>query len=393
MHRSGTAAAILLLLAGTASAQDQQLGARTKAMGGSYTAFEDDPVSIWLNPAGIATQPSSAAIAYQTYTTYPLHRKDDFGVVTFSAEAETTLVDPALLPSYVGMVLSLGSTESPWALGLCYARPYVLNYSFDQVSDPFQTTFTADSNMQESFSRFRAALAKDFRFSEPGASTWFTHLSVGIGLDAGFERWEFSGTENVTDNATSYGAGFGLLLGLYDNTEDLKFNLGLAYATGIEYSFSIDPDIFPAFDMPAQLNVGATAYLLKGLPLRITLDFQFISWSEVAVDPTFAGQPGFEDSFNYSLGLEYRVAAGAGVSLYPRLGFRHFDAPWEDKDDLPVTGNYRLVLDTKAEAFNVTTLGLGLSWTGEGGKSKTVNFALEVGGDSYNWALDYTFEL
>ena len=39
------------------SAQDQQLGARTKAMGGSYTAFEDDPVSIWLNPAGIATQP------------------------------------------------------------------------------------------------------------------------------------------------------------------------------------------------------------------------------------------------------------------------------------------------------------------------------------------------
>ncbi len=29
-----------------ALAQDQQLGARTKAMGGSYTAFEDDPVSV-----------------------------------------------------------------------------------------------------------------------------------------------------------------------------------------------------------------------------------------------------------------------------------------------------------------------------------------------------------
>ena len=53
----------LLSLAATAVAQDQQLGARTKAMGGSYTAFEDDPVSIWLNPAGIATQPSQAAPA------------------------------------------------------------------------------------------------------------------------------------------------------------------------------------------------------------------------------------------------------------------------------------------------------------------------------------------
>ena len=32
-----------LMLSSTAVAQDQQLGARTKAMGGSYTAFEDDP--------------------------------------------------------------------------------------------------------------------------------------------------------------------------------------------------------------------------------------------------------------------------------------------------------------------------------------------------------------
>ncbi len=34
-------------------AQDQQMGARTKGMGGSYTAFEDDPVSVFLNPASL----------------------------------------------------------------------------------------------------------------------------------------------------------------------------------------------------------------------------------------------------------------------------------------------------------------------------------------------------
>jgi len=44
----------LAVAASRSEAQDQQVGARTKAMGGSYTAFEDDPVSIWLNPGGKA---------------------------------------------------------------------------------------------------------------------------------------------------------------------------------------------------------------------------------------------------------------------------------------------------------------------------------------------------
>jgi len=37
-------------------------------MGGSYTAFEDDPVSIWLNPAGISTQ-----VHYIPLLHHPLH--------------------------------------------------------------------------------------------------------------------------------------------------------------------------------------------------------------------------------------------------------------------------------------------------------------------------------
>ena len=56
--------AVILFLAGAAStltAQDQQLGARTKAMGGSYTAFQDDPLLVWLNPSGIARFPDVPA--------------------------------------------------------------------------------------------------------------------------------------------------------------------------------------------------------------------------------------------------------------------------------------------------------------------------------------------
>src|SRR2546428_11246870 len=103
--------AFLLLASVGAYAQARQVGARTKAMGGSYTAFEDDPVSVWLNPAGIATQNTSGAIAYQTYTTYPLHENKApmSNTVGFSAGAETTFVDPAFIPSYLGFVFHLGA--------------------------------------------------------------------------------------------------------------------------------------------------------------------------------------------------------------------------------------------------------------------------------------------
>ena len=61
------------LVATPICAQDQQTGARAKALGGGGTAFEDDPHSIWLNPAGIATQPGGLAISFQTYPFYEPH--------------------------------------------------------------------------------------------------------------------------------------------------------------------------------------------------------------------------------------------------------------------------------------------------------------------------------
>src|SRR5262245_24620304 len=148
MFRQAPCVVVLLLAAASSAfAQDQQLGARTKAMGGSYTAFEDDPVSIWLNPAGIATQPTQGSLAYQTYVTYPLHEKlQGNGSSTFSANPEMNLVDPIILPSYLGFVFSLGKSDSPMAFGFCYARPYHLNYSFAKVSDPLTQALTAENS-------------------------------------------------------------------------------------------------------------------------------------------------------------------------------------------------------------------------------------------------------
>jgi len=380
----------------TAFAQDQQLGARTKAMGGSYTAFEDDPVSIWLNPAGIATQPTQGAIAYQTYTTYPLHEKPTgAGTTTFSAGPEMSLVEPVILPSYLGFVFSLGESESPMAFGFCYARPYQLNYSFARVTDPLTKTLTAEnsSNMDESLSRIRFAFAKDFRLRDRGEKGFFTHLSVGLGLDVGYERWKFtSSTENRNDSATAIAGGAGVLLGLYDNADTLRVNFGLAYQTFVRWDFNIDPSLLPVFNMPQQANFGFTAYMMKGLPLRATLDLQWIEWKDTAARPYFAGQPAFRNVFNYSIGFEYRIDVSENLNLLPRLGYRRFNAPWNDPDNLPMVGKFRLLVDTKAAAFNIITMGFGLTWFSKEGKARSVDVGADVNGDSPSVALGFNYE-
>ena len=383
--------ACLLAAAAAGWAQDQQLGARTKAMGGSYTAFDDDPVSVWLNPAGISTQPDQVAFSYQTYTAYPVDKsRGPNDTTVFSVEPEMVMAEPAVIPSYMGAVFQLGTSESPMALGLCFARPYHLQYAMDQIVSSNQTVFNPENEMEQSLSRFRVAFAKAFPIQPTG---FLTTVSLGVGLDVGYERWEFSTpTGDTSDTAASLGFGAGLLVGVYDNADSVKINLGLAYQSPIEYDFSTDPDLLPAFNMPEQLNVGVTFYLLKGLPLRLTFDVQFIAWEDTAHDPIIGDHPGFEDVVNLSMGAEYRLQVAERINLYPRIGFRRFDAPWEDEDDLPATGSYKLVLDTDAERFNIFTFGLGVSWANEQGKLRTVDLGADVGGDAANIAVGYTHE-
>ena len=394
-------AAVILFLtaAGSAlAAQDQQLGARTKAMGGSYTAFQDDPLLVWLNPAGIATQPDQLSVAYQTYTAYPKkEERGPGGSTTFSVGGETILPSPAIIPSYIGFVVQVGDPESPWAIGAGFARPYNLNYSMDEILTPGQTVFEPRFEVAESLYRFRVAAAHDVRFKAPAEGGFLTHLSFGLGLDLGFEEWRFSapagdprGERRGSSMAPGFGAG--VLVGLYEDRDSFSLHFGAAYQSAVQFDFDVDPSLEPAFDMPQQVNVGLTLYLHRGLPLRVTFDVQWIDWSATAEDPLAAGQPKFRDSLNYSLGLEYRIELSQKVLLYPRLGYRRFAAPWEDRDDLPATGGFKLVLDTKREEFNIATFGAGISWTTKEGKVRSFDLAAEVGGDSWTAAMGYTHE-
>ncbi len=192
--------------------------------------------------------------------------------------------------------------------------------------------------------------------------------------------------------AAGLGAGAGVLMGLYDDLDSFKVNVGVAYQSKVSYSFEVDRSILPAFDMPRQLNAGVTFYLLKDMPLRLTMDVQWIDWSDTAEDPAYGGFETLDDAVSFSMGAEYKVKVAARTSLYPRLGYRRFDAPWADKDRLPMTGRYRLVLHTKADAFSLFTFGIGIGWSSEGDKVRMLDLAGEFGGDSFNAAAGVTFE-
>jgi long-subunit fatty acid transport protein len=393
----------LLAMCSAVAAQDQQVGARTKAMGGSYTAFEDDPVSVWLNPAGIATQPDAMAVAYQTYTVYEVELTPavNVGEDPFGRPA-TSWNDGGLIPSYLGLVFHVGTPESPQSFGFCFTAPYQLRFPVSNTVD----TDVIGARFEQVFYRFRAAYARDFRFEPVGSEGFFTHLSAGIAIDLALSRLEFkefapdvvSGAAlNEKSTDVGVGGGLGLLLGVYDNTRNFKVNLGLAYQSKVHFDFSISPWFASQFDWPNQYQAGLTAYLFEGMPLRITVDVQRIEWGRATADSNLPDGRNFEDLNNYSLGGEYALKMGSlipGVTLYPRAGIRRYDAPWQSTNpqELPAIRNRRMVIRPKQEVFTIGSAGLGIGWTSEAGKSRTFDFAFDFGGDTNNFALGFTSE-
>jgi hypothetical protein len=377
-------------------AQDPQTGARAKALGGGGTAFEDDPHSIWLNPAGIATQPGGLAISYQTYPFYEPH-----GTSIDQARAVPSLNDPVFLPSFLGVVVQLGSAELPQALGLCLATPYHLFLPF---TGPNPATATpADAVVvDQTFQRLRLSYAIDFRLRAVGEEGFFNHVALGVGADLAIARLEFT---NPPDNQKSrvkhdakLSGGAGLLLGLFDDAESVRATLGVAYQAGANLNYgsnlAVPSGVVPSFDWPEQVQLGLTFHLLEQLPLRICLEAQWTNWRGAAERSQLAGVDGFERSLSLSAGVEYRIALGSTVGFLPRAGLRFYDAPWKHPahSDLPAWGNQQLFIDTRNGKFTLFSFGFGLSWGYKEGTQDTLDLAGEVGGDSSGFALSYTFQ-
>lgn len=360
-------------------------------MGGGASAFEDDPLSVWSNPAGLATQQTGASLEYQTFVVY---RRHDSSVSPTHFPAATGFNDPGAAPSYFGGVHQLGTVERPQAIGLCFVSPMMLRMAYDAPDDVDGLGNLVTPNTWttvQRFSRVRLAYARDFRIRPVGEEGWLPHLSIGLGMDVGFTTLRMEDPfvdQDRRGSKSEYGAGFGFLLGAYDNTRNLKINIGGAYQTAIGFDLSFPvtqaPRDAPAMNWPSQIQLGTLVYLLDGLPLRLSAEIQFVDWRNAASKSEIPGLDRFTRSTTGSLGAEYRVPWSPKVLLYPRLGVRFLDAPWGSRDRalLPAYEEWQLRVTTSGERFTVFCLGIGLSFLGEGGGVTSLNLAAEFGADA-----------
>jgi len=368
-----------LACAASAAAQDFQVGSRAKGMGGSYTAFDEDPVSIWLNPAGIAGAPSRLAVDYQSFTQYEL--QDEGTTIGSVGKPQYGLLDPPIVPSFIGFTTPI-ATAGPmqYEFGVALIRPFQNRLTYLNGAVRVQT--------EQQFSRFRVAGAAEWRGSETGL---FHSVALGAGVDLAFSSYEENddaGALDRSDTDTRFGFGGGLFVGLYTNQENFSVDVGAAFQSAVDFDFQIDDQFFPVWDWPAMLNAGITVKLLDKMDLRLTFDVQVIFWDKATQDDLTGAQEDFEDTVNFSVGAEYYLRLTQEVSLLPRVGYRFYDAPWSDKDVLPAIGENILSIDTEEETFHIVTFGVTLQWVTEN-KVRAFDVGVEVGGDSPNFSVGY----
>lgn len=386
MRPDAVVALLLALSPAVLHAQESQSGARARALGGAATAFSDDPHGVWSNPAGTAVQPGGIAVSFETYPLY-----EERGVPATRAPARPSLNDPVFLPSFLGVVYQIGTPEQPQALGLGLATPFHLYFPFrgpDPApgSDP---TVTVD----QQFTRLRLSYAIDL----PSL-----RLSIGLGLDLATARFEYTSPpdndRSPVDHGVAPSGGLGLHFRLFDNGEDLRATVGLAYQGPAAFEFgsnlSAPSGIVPFFDWPQQIQAGIAVYLLARLPLRFCLEAQWTDWEGAAQGSQLAGVESFSSSLAFSVGAEVRVELSSSIALLPRLGLKVADSPWRHraKADLPGWGRYQLFLDARSTTPVVACFGVGLTWGYAEGTQDTLDLALTTGGDAPGIAISYTFQ-
>ncbi len=388
----------VVVLASTAAAQDFQVGSRAKAMGGSYTAFGDDPVAIWTNPAGTATQNSQVAITYQSFTQYEFGSLSDSFSLPTRGDAEQGLLDPPISPSFAGVVARMGEGNVEMAASIAYIRPFQIKYVYSYDFGGEQLITQTD----QQFSRIRAGYGVSFRLSD---GRWFRTLALGVGLDFVYTHYKeidqnvdpVHDSQAFTDSESAVGYGAGLLATLFES-DGFRVDFGAAYNSRANFHFDLDPIIYPVWDWPALASGGFAVYIGEGYPLRITLDHQWIEWENSVGQPD-PGIDHFRNTYSFSLGAEYRFKVGEKNRLFARAGLKSYDTPWKDKHNLPGVGTSRLEIETKGDRVEILTLGLGFYWTRKTWEGETrtsgIDFAVELFGETqylFGVGLTYQFD-
>ncbi len=381
-------------------AQDFQVGSRAKGMGGSYTAFGDDPVAVWTNPAGIAAQPSQFAMTFQSFTQYEFDRLGNDVPPDVLGEAEQGLLDPPISPSFAGVVYQVGDPDLEMAAAIAYIRPFQIKYVY-VFDDPVPAQDDLITQTDQQFSRIRASFAVSLKLSD---SPFLKRLSIGGGVDFVFTKYKEvdqntnpnRDTQVYEDSETGVGFGAGILATLYES-DAFMVDAGAAWNSKVDFNFDLDKNIYPVWDWPTLVSGGLAFYLFEGFPLRVTVDAQWVAWKEAVgdPDPTLGG---FENTLSYSAGAEYRFKVRTSSFLYARAGLKSYDTPWGSKNSLPALGANQLRIETKGDRVEILTVGVGFYWSRKtvDGETRLSGFdiAAEFFGEAtYLMGIGFTYQL
>lgn len=386
----------MLAAATTASAQDTQISARAKGMGGSYTAFGDDPIAIWQNPAGTATQMTKLALSYQSFITYEFANAMIGGAtLNLPGASQATLNEPQIQPSFLGLVVSLSDKDLSHAFSFGFINPLNLTLVWTETGGGI-----LESTQQSA--RFRFGYAVDLTVVKSGKG-WLTHIAVGGGIDWGSTTYQDRSPDfaGVADRESRFGFGVGILATVFSDGEGLSVDIGASYNSELDFQGNIPrtgPTSRPFIDWPAEWSVGIAVYIQR---LKLTAAVQGVLWKGAATASSVGGMSSFENTLTASGGIEYAVHLTDKVTAFVRAGVRRFDAPWDDATLTPFGSNmalnvavdrWALSIDTDDEVFLMATVGAGIYWTAEGGKKRGFDFGVEIGGDKVTLAIGYVHE-
>ncbi len=293
--------------------QQNQHGARAKAMGGAFTAVANDPSAIYWNGAGL-TQFSGTKLMIGTHILAPASTFRGVAPSTEYSYMESQIFTPThLFISHTldnGLAFGLGFTQ-PFGSGTKWGEDWVGRYIATQTK--LQTFVLLPTVAYEFYDGF-------------SVSATFVYSWANVLIERMITQYPFEGDAKVSlegDASSAFGYNFGLMGKPTD-----WLTLGVSFRSEVEYNFegtatTTGSDVlaanFPQGDIAATLvtPMNITGGIAVDLTdrLKISMDYQWVGWSSYDVlavdfaDEQYADVSSpreYKDSYILRFGGEYR---------------------------------------------------------------------------------------
>jgi len=324
-----------------------EMGTQSSAMGGTMTAWPDDPTAIFYNPAGLASLGS-----------------DQLAINVSGIKVNTEFSGVAPNPGYgvqerladafhiVPQIYYSKALRKDLALGIGVCSPYGLAVEWDDPETYSGRAIATYTDLKTYFVMPTIAWKPSCKFMV-GAGMNIVKGSVTL------EQTIVQGLPNPVDAGTvsiegssdlTYSFNLGLLarphklvaLGLsYKSQTDLDFTGDATFEAyeGYESVIPADGGVSTAMSMPSLISVGVSGWVTQ--KLRAEFDYNYVMWSCFeTLDLEFEDTPelnksipeDYEDVSQYRLGLEYHHCE---ATTY-RAGFVYDETPQPSSTTGPV---------------------------------------------------------